>query len=409
MRVILHIRAIRRKKLDPGKISDHHLVVGLIDLEGSVARFTLLAGNKRTGKSYFLGEAVSPTEDLLGRAGGGAEFETITGVQFTRDSLERVIAQLSSQGLADADIGAERVDYIFCTSDAADREGPYKGDGLLQAMKNSCKSAFGKECLSPTLHSETVYSELAANANRAVLVARGMRREIESQYWPLESTIYIDLSTSLSGLSTTDGSPSSMNSILTGLGGRIFGALAKGYENKNETISASPNSTKNSGRIYEGEAEDLAAKSSELIEVGRIPAGRSRVGMVPVDVNKSYDLNVKMIGCDVGENGSDLYRLTQLGRRAASYGLATLRSMIDKVCARLIGKLTNAVDEEELLGKNTTLAISGHETVKEDRRKLIIEFLKKMGLKRVADRTVFIKDAAPQGAVETALYHYLKR
>ncbi|KXB02139.1 hypothetical protein AKJ45_03690 [candidate division MSBL1 archaeon SCGC-AAA261F19] len=408
MRVILHIREIERKKLDPGKISDHHVVVGLIDLGDSVTRFTLLTRDKRKEKSYFLGEAASPAEDLLGCTSGRAEFKTITGIQFARNSLERVMAQLSSLGLADADIGAERVDYIVCTSDAVDCEGSYKGDGLLQAMKNSCKSIFGKECLSPTLPSETTRSELAANVNKAVLVARGMRREIESRYWSLKSTIYIDLSTSLSGLSTIDGSPSSMNGILTGLGGSIFDALAKGYGNEEEITGVSPNSTKDGGRIYEGEAEDLAAKSAELIEVGRVPAGRSRVGMVPVDVNKSYDLNVKMIGCDVGKNGSNLYQLTQLGRRAASYGLATLRSMIDKVCARLIGKLMKTADEEELLLKNTTLGISGHETFEEGRRKLIVEFLKEIGLKRVADRTIFVEDAAPRGAIETALYYSLK-
>ena len=63
---------------------------------------------------------------------------------------------------------------------------------------------------------------------------------------------------------------------------------------------------------YGKEAQQFASQIDDLVIIEKVPASRTRYGMVPVSPGAVAENNHSH-GCDVGVNGSDLSKLSKIG------------------------------------------------------------------------------------------------
>lgn len=60
-------------------------------------------------------------------------------------------------------------------------------------------------------------------------------------------------------------------------------------------------------------AKNYALKVHEHVDIRKVPEGRDRFGTVPVSPLAAYEAGTTLIGCDIGENGDMIPKLTELG------------------------------------------------------------------------------------------------
>ncbi|KXB06015.1 hypothetical protein AKJ51_04335 [candidate division MSBL1 archaeon SCGC-AAA382A20] len=235
--------------------------------------------------------------------------------------------------------------------------------------------------------------KIAANELKSKAVSRGARRIIsmnsKANYSP---SVYLDFSTYLSGLTHRHRKPDKITGLLSGTGMKILNALARGHsevDSKNGNVLQLPTGR---GEIYNNEVEEYVSQVNKLIDIGRVPSGTKRIGGIPVNVSESYKSGVKLIGCEVKGNKSDFENITNIGKKAASYGSATLEKMIEKTYSLILGRLISFLYNESLIEPESKICISGCNTPTKSLIKEVVNELKDMGFEKSAKNLIFIEN-----------------
>ncbi len=151
-------------------------------------------------------------------------------------------------------------------------------------------------------------------------------------------------------------------------------------------------------------ARDYARAIDEHIRIERVPVGRSRYGSVPVDPAAAEKIGVLLIGCDVGENGSQLNRLAQIGREIyQEKGLKTLFAAIDVAAARTARRLVEVAVDAGLVTKDTAIGVTGRAGISGNKPDLILEEIGTLNLYDQPEKNVvFVDDGLARGAAVMA-------
>jgi hypothetical protein len=115
-------------------------------------------------------------------------------------------------------------------------------------------------------------------------------------------------------------------------------------------------------------------------------------------------VGVTLIGCDVGENGTDMDKLSAIGNEICeTQGFQVAYAVIDEVMAGVVCRLIKVADEENLLFEDTTIGITGRAGITGNKPKLILKYLEETNLgPDVDEKVVFVDDGLARGAAVMA-------
>lgn len=385
---------VERKRINSDDLTGDELIVGYIEVESVVSTGTLVALDRTQQERRLLGEVAVPTERFTKKSDSG-EYRFLTGRALSRDSLDDLTSHLISSLLLNSNLSSSGIDFLTAYSDAfVGLDEPEESTFLIRDILDSCTKKLDID--SSELKFDT--PKFAANELKSRKGATGAERIIKLERgFDVSTLIFIDLSTIASGLVKSEEKSINFNGLIVGLGSAILDSLAKGYGGVNHEHGNTFKIPKKGGKIYRDEVDEFASQATELIDVRRVSSGTKQIGKVPVDVEETYDKHVRLVGCDVGRNGSDLSKITGIGRKAASYGSATLQKLIDKIFARLVGKIVSSVYEEELIDNVSSLCVSGRRDVTKNKIAETLNLLNELGFKEVAKNTFFVENPATFG------------
>jgi putative methanogenesis marker protein 14 len=155
---------------------------------------------------------------------------------------------------------------------------------------------------------------------------------------------------------------------------------------------------------YGKDAEHYAELINDLVIVEKVPLSRNKYGLVPVTPAAAAQNNVVLIGCDVGTNGSDLGKLSEIGADLyRSKGSKVLFGALDIICARIARRLVEVGIEEGIVTKKTSLGVTGRAGISGSKPSLILDEIGKLGLYEEPEKNVvFVDDGLARGAAVMA-------
>ncbi len=141
-----------------------------------------------------------------------------------------------------------------------------------------------------------------------------------------------------------------------------------------------------------------------MISIELVPENRDRYGSVPVDPSAAKDIGVALIGCDVGENGSLIPQLTEIGAEIyTKHGLKTMFATLDLVSAMIAERILKVSIDEHLITEKTSIGFTGRAAITGCKPHLILERVKKLGIfKDPYEKVVFVDDGLARGAAVMA-------
>lgn len=391
----MSIKKIEGAKLDSEQNIDQMEKLCYIELENVLSKGILTASHPSKNENYLVKEVRKSTPKKLRRIQKEGELRSSQSL-YDKPELKSFIVSLLSDLFENSDVSKSEVDKFFTLTDS------YwvieRPEDIFRLI-NRIQTISEKELEVSLTKIKFKDPKVAGNELKAKIGALGAGGIVESEL-QLKDTLdgYIDLSTYLSGLSAL--SEKENLGLVSGLGLEILDALARGKGELDQEHGTILQLSPSSGRVYKEIANDLASQVSNLIKVGRVPSGDKRVGGIPVDVRESYNQKIKLIGCDVGKNGNKLGEITKIGRRAASYGLATLNRLIDKSFARLVGKIIKSLYEGELISSESSICISSRQALSEKKFEIMSEHLERIGFEKIAKNIVFVENPTSFGILE---------
>ncbi|RLF05493.1 MAG: methanogenesis marker 14 protein, partial [Thermoprotei archaeon] len=122
---------------------------------------------------------------------------------------------------------------------------------------------------------------------------------------------------------------------------------------------------------------------------------------IPVNAKSAHERGVLLLGCEVGDNGSDLPKLRFIGLTIyKEYGAETLLSVLDHVSALIVRRVLEQLSREGIINDKYTIGITGRAGITGLKPQLILKHIDELGLFRgeVDRRVVFVEDGLALGA-----------
>lgn len=224
-------------------------------------------------------------------------------------------------------------------------------------------------------------------------------RTLTESYSGLKDTppVFLDFSTFSSGISVKKDTQDPPSGLFSGLGMIILDFLARGHGDIDENFGTISQIPESDGEIYGSELSDFVSEITELIDIKRIPSGTQIIGNIPVDVESSYDKEIRLIGCDVGTNGDELNKIKTIGKKAAAYGTASLNELLVRTFARLVGKTIRVMKKEELISNASSICISTRNDLSRYWKKNLVKTIKEIGFEKTGRNIYFLEDPSSIG------------
>ncbi|OPX73743.1 MAG: hypothetical protein A4E39_00879 [Methanoregulaceae archaeon PtaB.Bin152] len=225
--------------------------------------------------------------------------------------------------------------------------------------------------------------------------------------------ISIDFGTTLDGRITSDVAPDEKNPFaktvgnFCGLAGAIPDAIVKGTglvdPQTGTALDVFGDRSVISDFSLKGQSDIVKRyvdRAHELIDIRLVPPERRRFGRVPVYADVAKESGVALIGCDAGENGSNLPALVDLGREIyTQHGLNVVNEVIDRVCARMALRLVDVAAEQGHVLQNSSIGFTGRAAISGRKPDYILEGIaERKYFENPNDRLVFVDDGLARGA-----------
>ncbi len=111
-----------------------------------------------------------------------------------------------------------------------------------------------------------------------------------------------------------------------------------------------------------------------------------------------------LIGCDVGNNGTDMDKLSDIGAEIyKKHNLKLLFAVIDEVMAKVVQRLVKVAKDEGLMYEDTAIGITGRAGITGNKPRLILKHLHELGINHnIEENVVFVDDGLARGAAVMA-------
>jgi len=418
---------------------DPYYIVASVEVGNSTTKCILTATNMKNGQTRIVNKTVKMTRDVRKPRPGEEVFaHTLCGTPLTRESVSELVRDtlLESHATARLSIKDDLNFVVRSTGVVAGFSSPDEVGTFIQALADGCLIAgVPPRLMTPAMSIQNIpdrfrpYSlmekivfngpvasvfppkgstgvEIVANEMEGELATAGIK---EGSKWTdvdfRNPCLSLDFGTTLDGRITSAEMPYS-NTIgnFCGLAGAIPDALIQGTGLVDPQTGTTLDLFSGKKVKVDRTARDYARVIDEHIRIERVPVGRSRYGSVPVDPAAAEKIGVVLIGCDVGENGSELNRLAQLGRKIhQEKGLKTLFAAIDVAAAITARRLVKVAVDAGLVTRDTAIGITGRAGISGNKPELILEEIGTLGLYDQPEKNiVFVDDGLARGAAVMA-------
>jgi len=420
--------------------SKPYYIVASVEVGNTTTKSVLTATDMNTGKTYIVNKTVKMTRDVRRPKAGEEVFaHTINGTALTRESIAELVKNtlLESHERARLDIKTDLHFVVRSTGVVAELDSPDQVGAFIQALAKGCLDAgVPPRLMTPAMSIHNIIDkfknytmiekiifmgavascfppqgstgvEVVVNEMEGELATAGIK---EGSRWTdvdfRNPCLSMDFGTTLDGRVTSAELPYAHTiGNLLGLAGAIPDAVVQGTglvdKLTGATLDIFDGKTKPD---YGKEAQQYAKQIDDLVKVEKVPISRTKYGMVPVCPEAADINNVVLIGCDVGTNGSDLPKLSQIGADLyRSKNLKILFGALDLAMAHTACRLVKVGIDERIVTKDTALGVTGRAGISGNKPDLIIEEIGKLGIYEQPEKNVvFVDDGLARGAAVMA-------
>ncbi len=417
-------------------------IVASVEVGNTTTKCILTATDLNTGKTYIVNKTVKMTRDVRPPKSGEEIFaHTINGTPLTKESVAELVKDtlVESHDRARLDIKTDLNFVVRSTGVVAELDSPEQVGIFIQALAQGCLDAgVPPRLMTPAMSIHNILEkfkkytmiekvifmgavascfppqgstgvEVVANEMEGELATAGIK---EGSRWTdvdfRNPCLSMDFGTTLDGRVTSEELPYAHTiGNLLGLAGAIPDAVVQGTGLVDRKIGATLDIFDACLKPdYGKETNDYADRIDELVIIEKVPMNRKKYGLVPVNPDAAAKNNVVLIGCDVGENGSDLEKLSGIGadiNSAKSHDLKILFGALDLAMARVARRLVQVGVEEGIVTGNTAIGVTGRAGITGNKPNLILEEIDKLGLYEHTDQNVvFVDDGLARGAAVMA-------
>jgi putative methanogenesis marker protein 14 len=416
-----------------------YYIVASVEVGNSTTKCILTATNMKNGQTRIVNKTVKMTRDVRKPRPGEEVFaHTLCGTPLTRESVSELVrdALLESHRKARLSIKDDLNFVVRSTGVVAGFSSPDEVGTFIQALAEGClmagvpprlmTPAMSIQNISPHFRAYCLMDRIVFNGPVASvfppkgstgveIVANEMEGELatagikEGAKWTdvdyRNPCLSLDFGTTLDGRITSAELPyASTIGNFCGLAGAIPDALIQGTGLVDPQTGTTLDVFNGKKAKIDKHARNYARSIDGHVTIERVPLGRSRYGSVPVDPAAAEKIGVVLIGCDVGENGSQLNRLAQLGREIhQEKGLKTLFGAIDVAASLQVRRLVEVAMEAGLVTKETAVGITGRAGISGNKPELILEEIGSLNLYGEPEKNVvFVDDGLARGAAVMA-------
>jgi putative methanogenesis marker protein 14 len=225
--------------------------------------------------------------------------------------------------------------------------------------------------------------------------------------------ISIDFGTTLDGRITSDVPTDAENPFaktignFCGLAGAVPDASVRGtgrvLERTGTALDLFGDRTASRGLFSGGNSKEImeyVEHAHRYIDIRLVPPDRTRFGRVPVSARVAFESGVALIGCDCGENGSEIESLEVLGAEInKNHALGFLNEVVDRVCARMALRLVDVAVELGMVPQNASIGFTGRAAISGRKTEYILDGIIERNLfENPVDHVVFVDDGLARGA-----------
>ncbi|MDD1715893.1 MAG: methanogenesis marker 14 protein [Methanolinea sp.] len=424
-----------------------YFIVASVEMGNTTTKCILTGVNLETGMSYVINKTVKMSRDVRKPKPGEEVFgETLDGTQLTRASVTDLVRDtlIECHKAVHLDVRKDLDFVVRSTGVVAAMDSPDQVGEFVLALANGCliagvpprkmtppmAKANQPLKLQPFSFADKVVFigavagvippvgstgvEMVANEMEGELAMAGIK---EGAKWtPVDfrnPCISIDFGTTLDGRITSDVARDDPNPFaktignFCGLAGAIPDAIVKGtglVDNRTGTALdvfgdrsiVSEFSLKGKSNLV----QEYVNRCHELIDIRMVPPERRKFGRVPVYADVAKESGVALIGCDAGENGSNLAALKEIGTEIyRNHSLSFLNEVIDHVCAQMALRMVDVTKEEGMVFPNSSIGFTGRAAISGRKPEYILQGITERGLfPDPTDRLVFVDDGLARGA-----------
>jgi putative methanogenesis marker protein 14 len=422
-----------------------YYIVASAEVGNTTTKCILTATNLEDGKTSLINKTIKMTRDVRSPKPKEEIFgRTLTGVSLTKESVAELVSDTIKESVRCANLNIkEDLNFVVrSTGVVAGFDSPDEVGHFVKALADGCMMAGVPPMkMIPAMSIDNVpprfakYSliekivftgavggvlppvgasglEIVANEMEGELATAGIK---EGAKWAgidfRNPCLSIDFGTTLDGRITNDETPyASTIGNFAGYAGAIPDAIIQGTHLVDEKVGTTLDlfDNKQIGMLtwtrHGKKINEYSSKIHELISIEVVPDNVSRYGSVPVNPESAKEIGVTLIGCDVGNNGSDLKELSLLGGEIyKKYGLKTLFAVVDKTCAIMAARLLKVAIDHDLVTEKTAIGFTGRAAITGCKPKLILSQIKKFGLYDSPEKNIaFVDDGLARGAAVMA-------
>ena len=425
--------------------SKPYFIVASVEVGNTTTKCILTATNMEDGKTGHVNKVVKMTRDVRDPLPGEEVFgRTLNGVGLTRESVSELVRDTLVEAVqkANLDIATDLNFVVRSTGVVAGFDMPEEIGEFIKALADGCLMAgVPPKNMTPPLSIENLPEkfqkfsmlkqvvfdgavasvippigatgvEVVANEMEGELATAGIK---EGAKWAdvdfRNPCISIDFGTTLDGRITSDDVPYAKTiGNFCGYAGAIPDAIIKGTRTVDVILgtaldvfdekSADVLTLKLKGKMIRKYAENIL----DYVIIETVPKSSTKYGSVPVNPKAAEEMGVVLIGCDVGENGSDMDKLSELGGKIyKKHGLKILFAVIDEVMAKVIYRLVKVAQDAGLVFENSSIGVTGRAGISGNKPKLALKYLGELNINhKINERVVFVDDGLARGAAVMA-------
>ncbi len=421
-------------------------IVASVEVGNTTTKCILTATNMDTGRTHIINKVVKMTRDVRGPKPGEVVFgRTLTGVELTRQSIAELVRNslLESLDEANLDIKTDLNFVVRSTGVVAGFDSPDEVGEFVKALAEGCLLAgVPPKNMTPPMSISNIpkkfqkYSkmekvvfdgavagvlppigstgvEIVANEMEGELATAGIKEAAKMTDVDFRNPcISIDFGTTLDGRITSPDLPYAKTvGNFCGYAGAIPDAIIRGSRVVDAKLGTALDVLKGEKptsfltlKLKAKIIQEYTKRINDLIIIEKVPEHRTRYGSVPVSSEGAKEVGVVLIGCDVGENGSDMGKLSAIGMEICKkYGVQVISAVIDEVMADVTCRLVKVAKDEGLVFEGSTIGITGRAGITGNKPKLILKCLDEMGIApKVDEHVVFVDDGLARGAAVMA-------
>ncbi|HII01757.1 TPA: methanogenesis marker 14 protein [Methanosarcinaceae archaeon] len=421
-------------------------IVASVEVGNTTTKCILTATNMDTGRTHIINKVVKMTRDVRGPKPGEVVFgRTLTGVELTRQSIAELVRSslLESLDKANLDIKTDLNFVVRSTGVVAGFDSPDEVGEFVKALAEGCLLAgVPPKNMTPPMSTSNIpkkfqkYSkmekvvfdgavagvlppigstgvEIVANEMEGELATAGIKEAAKMTDVDFRNPcLSIDFGTTLDGRITSPDLPYAKTiGNFCGYAGAIPDAIIRGSRVVDAKLGTALDVLKDEKspsfltlKMKAKVIQEYTKRINDLIIIEKVPEDRTRYGSVPVSSEGAKEVGVVLIGCDVGENGSDMGKLSAIGMEICKkYGVQVISAVIDEVMAGVTCRLVKVAKDEGLVFEDSTIGITGRAGITGNKPKLILKCLDEMGITpKVDERVVFVDDGLARGAAVMA-------